>query len=433
MAKQHLLAVALILSGSVMFAACSDVSVTDGGGGAAGEAGAKGEAGGPTGEAGTKGDAGDTSEGGAGGDVGDVDPPVLNPVGVIVPAAGPATSTHLLVAASDFMAGTSEVASVTLGTGKVLGFDTYKDGDVVAVGSAGVSFAIERSNDKVNLLDAGKVSTTFDLKDKGTDTAPVDSKAYVPLLNKSAIAILDLTEGKVSRRIDLSEYQDKADTDGSVEVAEGVYEPKANIVYFLLQRIDISTIGMDGLPCSTSTALIVGIDAATDKQVDLNGAAKGNAIELKLVNPRSLSVNADGDTLYLLAEGCHTGTKKKLRGVEVVDLTTAETTVSYSDTTTEYLNSMILIGGSAALIETYDAMFATHWRKLDIASGTLAGELAKVPSAPSFDGKDLLGVEVTGTVGSVVRYKLATETSTVVAATSWAGDYSFPSSTALVQ
>ena len=436
MAKQHLLAVALILGGSVMFAACSSVSVNDGSGGEAGEAGDNGQSGSPTSDAGSKGDAGNTGEGGDM-TVADVDPAVLNPVGAIVPFAGPTTFTHLLVGVSDYGKpgeGTGEVVSLTIGTGKILGSDTYADGDVIAVGSAGVSFAIERGNDKVNLLDAGKISTTFDLKDKGTDTAPVDNKAYVPLLNKSAIAILDLAEGKVSRRIDLSEYQDAADKDGSVEVAEGVYEPKSNIVYFLLQRINLLSFDKDfHLPCSTTTALVVGIDATTDKQVDLNGKAAGKAIELKLANPRSLSVNADGDTLYLLADGCYVGAKPKLRGVEVVDLPTAATTVAYEDASTEYLSSMILTSGSEALIKTSDGMFTTHWRKLDIASGTLTGELMNVPSSPTFDGKDLLGVDVTGTVGAVVRYKLATQTSTVISATSWAGKYMSTPSTALVE
>ena len=435
MAKQHLLVLGLILSGSVLFAACSDVKLNDGSGGATGDAGAKAEAGGAGKPVGAAGEAGDVGAGGEAGAVADVDPPVLDPVGVIIPSKGPTTLSHLLVGASDFGAKSSEVASVTLGTGKVAGTDTYADGDVVAIGSAGVSFAVERSNDKVNLLDTGKIATTFDLKDKGTDTKPVDSKAYVPLYNKSAIAILDLTEGKVSRRIDLSAYNVAADKDLSVDVAEGVYEPKSNIVYFLLQRIDLTTYDKDfHLPCTATTALLVGIDAATDEEVDVNGATAGKALALTLTNPRSLSVNADGDTLYMLADGCYTAGKPKNRGVEVVDLTEHSTTVAYTDTSTELLLSLVLIGGSNALIETSDeTTFATHWRKLDVAGGTLNGELTGMPSSPTYDGKDFLGVEITGKVGAVVRYTIATEKSVVVSPTSWAGDYTVSSTTALVE
>jgi hypothetical protein len=119
--------------------------------------------------------------------------------------------------------------------------------------------------------------------------------------------------------------------------------------------------------------------------------------------------------------------------VEVVDLTDGTTTVAYEAEGTDYLSSLILTGGSDALIQSLDADYVTHWHKLEIAAGKLGAELENVPTAVSFDGTDLLGVEVTGTVGKVVRYALATETSTTVSATSWVGEYSSASSTALVQ
>ena len=433
MAKSHLLMWGLILSGSSLFAACSS-DITINGGGGAGEAGASDEAGAgnSAGSAGA-GEAG-TGEGGEAGVVDPTPPAPLNPQSVVIPSAGPTTSTQLLVAASDFSAGKSEVVSLTIGTGVVGKGATYEDGDAIAVSSAGVGFTIERTNDKVHLLDAGKISTTFDLKDPGTDTAPVDSKAYVPVLGQSFISVLDLTELKVSRRIDLSEFDDASDSDHSVDASEGVYDSNKNIVYFLLQRIDRNSYDASfNLPCSTVKGLIVGIDAATDKVVDLNGEKAGKGIELQLVNGRSLSINADGDTAYLLADGCYEGKTKKNRGVEVVDLTNATSMVQYADETTNYLAQMILTGGSEALIQYSDENYATHWTKLDIAAGTLQGELDGVPSAVSFDGTDLLGVEVTDKVGAVVRYKLATGKTTVISDTSWAGQYSSAASTALVQ
>lgn len=413
MGKSHLLMFGLILTGGSLLAACSsDTTPSDGSAG--------------------------SSSAGSGGEAGAVDtlpPPPLDPQTVVIPGAAPDTSTALLVGGTDYIA-KSEIVSVTIGTGEVGKSETYDDGDTVAVSSAGIGFALERSSDKVNLLDAGAISTTFDLKDPGTDTAPVDSKAYVPLLGANFIAILDLTEGKVSRRLDLSEFLDASDADGSVEAVEGVYDPKANVAYFLLQRIDRTTYDSSAhLACSSLRGLIIGIDAATDKFVDLNGKDAGKGIELQLVNPRSLSLNADGDTAYLLADGCwDSTTTKKNGGVEVVDLTAATSTVAYSDETTNYLAKLILTGGSDALIQYSDEHFITsHTQRLDLSNGTLGDELDGVPDVVSFDGTDLLGVQVTGTVGAVVRYKLATGKTTVISETSWGGDYATASSTALVQ
>ncbi|MEO6601969.1 MAG: hypothetical protein ABIQ16_18970 [Polyangiaceae bacterium] len=432
MAKSHLLMLGLILTGSSLFAACnSDVTINGGGSGEAGDtsgagkssvAGGSGEAGNANGEGGEAGTADTTPTG------------PLNPQTVVIPSVGPTTSTQLLVAGSDYSNGKSEIVNLTIGTGKVGKGETYQDGDTIAVSSAGVGFAIERSNDKVHLLDAGEISSTFDLKDPGTDTTPVDSKAYVPVLGQSFISVLDLTEGKVSRRIDLREFDDASDSDHSVDASEGVYDSNKNIVYFLLQRIDRNSYDASfNLPCSKVNGLIIGIDAATDKIVDLNGTKAGKGIELQLVNGRSLSINADGDTAYLLADGCYDGKAKKNRGVEVVDLTDASSTVPYADETTNYLAQMILTGGSDALIRYQDENYATHWQKLDIAAGTVQAELDGVPSAVSFDGKDLLGVNVTTQIGTVVRYKLATEKSTVISDTSWVGKYDTAASTALVQ
>ncbi len=115
-----------------------------------------------------------------------------------------------------------------------------------------------------------------------------------------------------------------------------------------------------------------------------------------------------------------------------MDLTDGTSTLQYSDETENFLARMILTGGSDALIN-YFGTDGPHWQRLDIASGTLQAELEGVPDAPSFDGTDLLGVQVTGKVGAVVRYKLSTQKATVVSDTSWGGQYSVAASTALVQ
>jgi len=460
MAKRHLLMLGLLLGGGALSsAACSDTKIVTIGDGDAGEAGDTGShagsgnagsghagsgnagssnagTGNATGDAGANSDGGVAGVGGEGGEGGEapfVFPDALNPQGVIVVGAAPATSTHLLVGAKDYKT-KGEIVSITLASGAIGDTTTYDDGDIVPVSSAGLGFAVGRKSDKVHLLNGGKISKTFDLKDLGTNTAVVGTKAYVPLYNQSLIVVLDVTAGTISHRIDLNEFNAPGDSDHSADIAEGVYDATNNIVYFLLQRIDLNSYDANfNLPCSKNPGLIVGIDTMTDAVVDLNGSAEGNAIELKLVNPRSLSVNADGTALYMLAEGCYEGSQKTHRGVEVVDLTEdGETTVVYQAPGTDYLASMIRTTGAQALIESQDANYVTHWNKFEIGA-TLGAEIANVPEGVSFDGTDLVGVKVTGTVGAVVRYKLATETSTVISATSWAGDYSFGIGTALVQ
>jgi hypothetical protein len=426
MTRQYLTMFALALGASSFLSGCSsDVKLNPGGSGGSGTGGAPGAAG--TNGIGGAGDAGAASF---------VFPDSLNPQAVIVPSLGPEASSQLLVGGTDYK--TTEIASLNLGTGKVGNSEVYADGDAVPVSSAGIGFALLRQTDKVSLLDSGKISTTFDLKDPGTDTAPVDSKAYVPFLNQSLIAILDLSEGKVSRRIDLNEFNAPGDQDHSSEIVDGVYDPNQKIVYFMLQRIDLLALATDPdfhLHCTAAKALIVGIDAVHDTITDLNGSAAGKAIELSLANPSSISINADGTSLYLSAAGCYDGNQLAKQGVEVVDLTDGTSTVRYAPAAGgDGLTRLIPIGGSEALIKTQDASFASHWFKLDIAAGTVQGaEMKDVPDALTFDGSDLLGVQVTGKVGAVVRYEIASATATVISKTSWAGDYATASGSALVQ
>jgi len=458
MAKRHLLILGLLLSGSALASACSDTKAVgiDSDAGAGGEAGEQGHAG--SGHAGSghagsghagsanagsgneAGEGGAPSDGGMGGEGGEAEPPYqfpasLNPHDVIVIAPAPSAATQLLVQASDYVNSKGEIVSVTIASGAVGDGAIYEDSDLVATSSAGIGFAIERTNDKLHQLDAGKISKTFDLKDGGSNEPVTGTKAYVPFYNQSYIAVLDLGAGKVSRRIDLNEYNAPGDSDHSADISEGVYDPNSKIAYFLLQRIDLNAIKAPTyqLPCANYNALIVAIDTRIDDVVDLNGEAPGKGIQLKLANPNSLSMNKSGDTLYVLGNGCFEAGNKTKHGVEVVDLSDGSTTVAYQATGNDYLGRMIMTVGADALIQSLDDSYATHWHKIDIAQGTLGNEIANVPQAPSFDGTDLLGVEVTAKVGKVVRYQIATETTTEVSATSWGGQYSSASSTALVQ
>jgi len=465
MANRNLV-LGLVLSGCAVVAACSsdsdDNANTGGTGGthaAAGMGGTAGKAsggsGGKAGSSATGGSAGaaenggakDTggeggaptsAEAGAGGEAGGgfVIPNALDPWTVLVPVAAPTTApNHLLVAGSDFK-NTTEIVSVALSPAAVGDGHTYSDGDASPVSSGGLGFALEATNDKVNLLDGGKIKTTFDLTDPGTaTTALTANKAYVTLYNQSLISILDLANGTVSRRIDLSQFNDATDTDGSAEVSVAAYDDAKHTAYFLLQRIDRNAIAADPdfhLPCTAERGLIVGIDTTTDAIVDLNGAADGKAISLSLVSPTSIALDSTGGKLTVLASGCYTGKTLGHQGVEVVDLAAATTSVAYAPTSDDFLDRLIITSGTNALLHTFDTSFGEHWYKLDLSTGTLGSELSGVPSAVSFDGTDLLGVKVTGKVGAVARYSITGGTSTTVSATSWSGQYSSASGTALV-
>jgi hypothetical protein len=426
MAKQHLLMLGLLLGGSIAYSACSSDSDARTGNG--GDAGAAGES--------SAGAAGSTAEAGSVGDAGAAGAPVvppapLNPQTVIVTAAEPATSNHLLVASTDYMTATT-VGSVALDTGTLEDPSTFKDQDTIATSSAGLGFAVERSADKVNLLEGSAIKITFDLKDLGTgDDVALANKAYVPVLSESLISVLDLKAGTVSKRIDLNKYNAASDSDGSADISAAVYDATKKIAYFVLGRIDFGNLDASyHVQCSTAKALVVGIDANTDEVIDLNGDAAGEAAELELANPGSVSLAADG-SLVILSSGCYTGAALKSSGVEVLDTTAGTSVVAYASTTSDYLGALFLTSGSQALIGASDSVtFTSHWYKLDLEAGKLGDELLNVPDAVSFDGKDLLGVDKTG---AVVRYDIATGTSTTVSATQWVGKYSNAASTALVK
>lgn len=460
------LVLGLVLGGCAVVAACSSDSddnantggtggtggthSTAGAGGIGGKAsgGSAGKAGGGSAGANDNGGADSagadnggapSGEAGAGGEAGGggfVIPPALDPWTVLVPVAAPTTTpNHLLVAGSDFSS-TTEIVSVTLSPAAVGDSHTYADGDATPVSSGGLGFVLEATNDKVDLLDGGKIKTTFDVTDPGTDTAALTAnKAYVPLYNKSLISILDLANSKVSRRIDLSQFNDATDSDGSADITAGAYDDAKHLAYFVLGRIDRNAIAADPdyhLPCTATRGLIVAIDTLTDEIVDLNGAADGKTLPLTLVAPTSMKLDAAGAKLTLLASGCYTSGKLGHQGVEVIDVTAGTSTVAYAPTTDDFLDRLILTGGTNALLHTFDDSFGAHWYKLDLATGTLGSELSGVPSAVSFDGTDLLGVKVTAMVGAVVRYAVATGTSTTLSPSSWSGQYSSASGSALV-
>jgi hypothetical protein len=467
MKKQNLI-LGLILSGCAAAVACTssgdDTTAPAGGsggtggasGGSAGaHAGGSANGGGATGATpGAAGEAGATSAGGAGGENtagasagGAAGAPILgeagsagepgkvvtipttklNPTAVVVPSATPAKQNHLLVAGTDYVR--TEVVSVTLQPAAIGDATVFSDGDTVLASSGGLGFALERTNDFVNLMEGGKVKTEFDLHQAGADTAPLaNNKAYVGFYDASLISILNLSSGTVSRALDMSQFNYAGDADGSADIQAGVYDPHKNIVYFLLQRIDLTSIVPPdySLPCSAEKALVVGIDARTDEIVDLNGAADGKALELSLINPVTMAISSDGNTLTLLAQGCYDSGTHVKSGVETLDLTTLSSKIAYAYTGTDYLSDLIVTGTTSALFSDFG------WFPLDLATGVLGTAFAGAPDAATFDGADLIGISVTGKVGAVVRYNLTSGVRTTIKPTSWSGQYDTVAGLALV-
>jgi hypothetical protein len=452
MAKQHLI-LGLVLGGCAAAVACSsDDSASNSNGGAGGSAGthsaagthAGGSASGGTSSGGSAGaseggesGAPTTSEGGAGGEAGApvavVPPPLpLDPYTVVVTSAAPGAFTHVLVTGTDY-ATKGEVASIKLEPPTLEDSTVYPAdaGDVVTVSSGGLAFVLQRSADKVTLVDGSKIKTVFDITDPGTNAAAdIAHKAYVPMYNKNLISVLDLAAGKVARRIDLSEFNDPKDSDGSVNITVAMYDATKKLAYFVLSRIDTGSFDTNGLPCGATKALVVGIDATTDSIVDLNGTADGKAIQLYLANPAEAQLSADGKTITVLAMGCYDGAQDK-QGIEQVHLDVASTTVAYAPTDGSFPNDLILLGGQQALLQPN---YGDKWRKLDLSTGTIGATLDNVPLVPVFDGTDLIGVTIDSvtSAANVVRYSVATDTATTVIASPWVGKYSNAATTALV-
>ncbi|HTA92411.1 MAG TPA: hypothetical protein VK745_22690, partial [Polyangiaceae bacterium] len=227
MKKQHLV-MSLILGGCVAAVACSSGDDSSSGGGGTGGSSAGATAGGSSGKGGTtSGGAGKggTTAGGSAGTAGSVagtsaagaaeggadtgaageggaptvvvpppPPQPLDPETLVVTSAVPSSFNHVLVTGTDY-ATQGEVASVKLNPATIEDSTVYPDpkGDVITVGSGGLGFALQRTLDKVTLLNGSKVHTTFDITSTGTGTsADIAHKAYVPVYNQNFISILDL-------------------------------------------------------------------------------------------------------------------------------------------------------------------------------------------------------------------------------------------------
>jgi hypothetical protein len=410
-------------------------SSAGGGENSAGTAGSTSNAGAGEGGAPLSGEAGVGGEAGAPVAV-VVPPPLLDPYTVVVTNAAPTTFNHVLVTGTDY-ATKGEVASVRLSPIAIEDSTSYPDrkGDVIAVGSGGLGFVLQRSEGKVNLVDGSKIKTTFDIAALGTGVpADLSHKAYVPSYNYNFISVLDLAAGTVTGRIDLSQFQDPKDSDGSVNTTAAMYDPTKKIAYFVLARIDLHSFDENGLPCSGTKALVVGVDATNDSILDLNGSADGKGIELYMANPASATLSSDGNTITVLNFGCYAGGLTK-QGVEQVHLDTVSRTIAYAPTDDNAPGDLIQLAGRQALLHAYRPDFSDVWNTLDLSTGIVGAQLNNVPDGAASDGTNVYGVTIAdpSLAANVVSYDVATDTTTNIVASPWVGHYSAAATVALVQ
>ncbi|MBK7580392.1 MAG: hypothetical protein IPI67_09330 [Myxococcales bacterium] len=407
-------------------------SAAAGTGGGAGKGGATGGSAGAGGAAGTGGVAGDAG----------------TPKG------------RLLVAGTDFFSQT-EIATLDLETNTVVGTVTLNDGDAVPAQSRAQAFAIERGNAKLHHLNAqGQIAHTVDVGKTalgltGTgSTNPVgvvvsqsnaEAGAGLPgvvfFQDVNRLAVVNIDAGSVDKTVDLSAYQVTGDADGSTDVTSPVLHAATGRAFFLLGRIDRTTVAAPNyqLACPSAKALLMAIDLTNNTLVDLNGSAAGEGIELSLVNPVDAALA--GNRILVLSAGCYAagdgGATRTGHGIQAIDLSSGAVSTEYAAPNQDFLSRILVQSGSSALVNTFDPGFAEHWYSWS-GGQNLSMELSGVPGAPSLeDPTHLLGVDITtGDAGSsveVVRYDTSSAQKTLVAASPWTGSFASAAGTALVR
>jgi hypothetical protein len=357
-------------------------------------------------------------------------------------------SERVLVATGSTDFSSTEVATIDLASGSVLSSSTYPDGDAIPRTSEGRSFVLERTFDRLNVLDSSGVRMrTIELGQDGGATqnphdiaiVPGTSTAFVPLYNSGRVAVVDVDAGTVTSIIDLSGFADANDGDHSPDIDSATFVPSTGLVYFALQRID-TTKGFP-IPCPDVPSLIVAVDPATQGVVA--GDAGTSVMKLSFVSPSSVAYDASSGRLFVLSNGCTVtapdgGMTRARQGIEAITLATGQQQVLYAPTSADYLSSLVLLGPGAALVNSFDAGFNALWNRWDLASPALGAALANVPgSAIRESGDTLLGIQGASTADGaqagydVLRYRVSNDETSVAASNPNAAPYGFVSGLAL--
>jgi hypothetical protein len=362
-------------------------------------------------------------------------------------ASDAASQTYALFVGTDYK--TSELSVVGLNPPAILGRLPFASGDSVAAASNGRGFVLERDLGKIAVLDKTqpwKIATRIDSNDS-TDAAnyasnpqavvvTTENRTYVARYSSNRIKILDSATGASKGEIDLAAFAIADDPDGLIEVADASYDSATGRIYFLLQRIDVFEFPKsvpDGAgKCLQRNGAIVAVDAKTDAVIDLNGAAAGDAIDLRSANPAALTADFANKRILLMGTGCYRPTDggadsgpsvgpREGRGIESVNLTDGTTSWLYETTDEESLSGLVVADAIHAFVQKGGTWFA--WNPTQRALGAA---VAFFPKAPLSDGAGhVVGLALTpaapdggadaGDTWSVVSWNVATGTVAPVA------------------
>lgn len=307
-----------------------------------------------------------------------------------------------LFVGSDFTS-KSELAVIDLDQSTVLGHVSSDDGDTIVGANRRRGFLMQRTQGKVSILSESAPQTVDRVVDvnppgdagKANPYAVVvaaGNKGYVVRYAQNTLVILNLTSGDPIGQIDLSPFV--ADSDGLVDVFDGVFDEIQNRAYFGLQRINQTEFGAppDYVGnCSGVHAAVVGVDVATDQIIDLNGTAQGSIIEASAVDPVAMLWDAPAHRVLLLGAGCapsnpDAGSQRVGRGLEAVDVETATASWLWSSSSTDRPSTLLSISPTRVLLGIDDASFVRHWTPLNCVSRQLESEIKGVPEQPIYDG-----------------------------------------------
>ncbi len=299
----------------------------------------------------------------------------------------------------------TELVAVDLATKSLLWTSSPNDSDADLRESAGKVFVLGRNTDMLHMVSprTGIVAELSLRVDAETSVGLVDivvvpgsDTAFVSLAQANQIAVLDLASNSVSQRIDLADFVDPSDADGSAEPRRGFYSEATGLVYFLLNRHDyLAAWGT----CPSFKNLLIAIDPETRTIVDINGAEAGTALALNLLNSYFISpVNAQSE-ITLMAGGCYSMATFAYvsGGLETLSLTTGSTTTSYVSPSDDPLQGFVVLGPALALVNRTDpgTFTATLWNRWDFASPSLGDAVFEVPGIPARESADsVVGVVV---------------------------------------
>jgi hypothetical protein len=353
-----------------------------------------------------------------------------------------ATPEHVLVTVN--YEKTSELVAVNVETKKV-------DGRLTFPGFIGLTdahstlfpFLLEQSNDLVARLDPVRPwvidsSWNVALKDEidggaaysDPDAVVVgtENKAYVLRYTRNDIAVIDTAErvdaGKPSGTIDLASLLQKKDTDGTVEMAAGVYVAAKKRLYVLLENIDRNLVNGEGeLLCSDTLSTIVAISTTDDTLVNL-GTGPGGSIALTGFDPVSVVYDSENDRLLISEAGCNAAPASDAgpdagagpvskRGVEAVNLADGSTKVLLDASENGFPSGFVYVNKNQAVLGfDFTGKEVYQWDPTKSKLGSL------IPHAPdtftSDDKGNLLGTIAVGSSTSVVSVAIATGKSTTL-------------------